>query len=149
MGHIADAVRSHDAAALKKLFSPRAREKAADLDRGLSYFLATFPSGKITWKSVVTDSSDYTKLSRKTEELFSLYKISAGGKEYSLFFADFTVNDADDPKNVGLYALGAAPYVANAHSTSGTNNPFYVWTSSFDFDSGVTSGNPGVYVPQN
>jgi len=33
MQHIADAVKNHDAAELKKLFSTDAREKATDLDR--------------------------------------------------------------------------------------------------------------------
>ena len=42
---IADAAQNHDAAALKKLFSQRARQKAADLDGGLKYFLSAYPSG--------------------------------------------------------------------------------------------------------
>ena len=51
MQHIAEAVKAHDAAALKKLFAPRAQEKATDLDGGLAYFLSIFPSGKMTWKT--------------------------------------------------------------------------------------------------
>ena len=35
MRHIAEAVKTHDAAALKKLFSPNARAKATDLDLSL------------------------------------------------------------------------------------------------------------------
>ena len=57
MRHIASAVKSHDAAALKKLFSARAREKATDLDSGLDYFLSVFPSGRMTWKSITTNSA--------------------------------------------------------------------------------------------
>ena len=49
MQHIADGVKDHDAAALKKLFSRTARENAIDLDGGLKYFLSFFPSGKMTW----------------------------------------------------------------------------------------------------
>ena len=59
MQHIADAVKNHDAAALKRLFSRTAREKATDLDRGLKYFLSIFPSGKMTWKSEGTGSTEY------------------------------------------------------------------------------------------
>jgi hypothetical protein len=37
------------------------------------------------------------------------YKLSVGGEEYRLFFADITVNDLLDPEDVGLYALGRDP----------------------------------------
>jgi len=50
MQRIAEAVKNHDTAELKKLFSQAARQKAIDLDRGLRYFLAVFPSGRITWR---------------------------------------------------------------------------------------------------
>jgi hypothetical protein len=58
MQHIADAVKSPDAAALKKLFSVCAREKATDMDSGLKYSLSVFPSDRKTWKSEGTPSSE-------------------------------------------------------------------------------------------
>jgi hypothetical protein len=129
MQHIADAVRSHDAAALKKLFSTRAREKATDIDSGADYFLAVFPSARMTWKSVTTNSVyDFTS-SKQTEELLAAYH--------------------DDPENVGLYALGVAPYTTDPYSAPGTKKPFYVWLASFKPDGGVATGIPGIFVPES
>ncbi len=149
MQHIADAVKNHDVAALKKLFSPPAQEKATDLDGGLEYFLSVFPSGRMTWKTVAIHTSTDSKFSKQTEEVFSLYKVSAAGKEYLLFFADFTVNEIDDPRNVGLYALGVTPYTTQTETASGAKKPFFAWEGSFQVDAPKAPGDPGIYVPQD
>ncbi|MEJ1231365.1 MAG: DUF5104 domain-containing protein [Galbitalea sp.] len=148
MQRIADAVKDHDAAALKKLFSKTARQKATDLDGGLKYFLSVFPSGRMTWESQGTDSGGINEYPKETVELYASYKVSSGGKEYELYFADFTVNTAEDPDNVGLYALGVMPYTADPYTASGAPKPFYVWTSQFNSGKPNEPGTPGVYVPQ-
>ncbi len=149
MQGIADAVKDRDSAALKNLFSTRAREEATDLDGGLKHFVTVFPSGPMTWKVVTTNSATHTEFLNKTEVLFSLYKVSAGGKDYFLFFVDYTVNQVDDPTNVGLYALGITPYTTDTETASGAKKPFFAWEASFQVDPPTVSGDPGVYAPGN
>lgn len=149
MQHIADAVKSHDAAALKKLFSSRAREKANDLDSGLAYFLSVLPSGRMTWESEGTGSAGYNVYPTETEAALAFYKVSANGKEYTVYFDDLTVN-TNDPKYVGIYALAVGPYNPEpATSPTAESDAFYVWANSHNLgDNDVVTGPPGVYVPQ-
>ena len=149
MQRIADAVKNHDAAALKKLFSKTAREKATDLDSGLKYFLSVFPSGRMTWESEGTGSGGINEFPKETKELFAYYKVSVQGKKFDLYFADFTVNTAVDPDNVGIYALGVTPYTAHTRYPSGALKPFYKWSGSFQNGKPSDPGTPGVYVPQD
>lgn len=148
MQHIEDAVKGHDAAALKKLFSKTARAKASDLDGGIEHFLSFFRSG---FKNLGEpdggpgefDADDFGK---RTVELLGDYEVRMKGKLYDLYFADFTVNQIEDPNNVGLYALGVAPYNAHGftHPTA-ASKAFNAWTSQFSTKSGKL-GPPSVYV---
>ena len=153
MQDIADAVKHHDAAALKAMFSPRALEEAADLDDGLDYFLSLFPNG-LQWKSWNgTAAERQYKDGKLTEVLLEEFKVSADGHEYGLFIAEFTVNEVIDPDNVGLYALGATPWPDDHDSwlrdeTSGAAKPFYAWARSIHADESDEVGYPGVYVPE-
>ena len=144
MQQIADAVKGHDAAALKKLFSRTARENSTDLDGGLKYFLSFFPSGKMTWELDSFASGGYGD----TQAVYMYYKVSANGKKYDLYFADFKVDSGVDPPNAGLYALGVTPYTTDPLTASGTAKPFYVWAGAFDNGNYNDPGTPGVYVPQ-
>ncbi len=149
MQHIADAAKNHDAAALKALFSARAREKAIDLDGGLTYFLSAFPSGHVTWK-IEGGAPGAAEVNEHgyTEEVYANYEVSANGKKFDLYFADLTVN-ANDPKNVGLYALGVTPHTAHPFTASGGKKPFDLWASQFELDdNNVVKGDPGVYIPK-
>jgi len=150
MQHIADAVKDHDAAALKKLFSPRARENATDLDGGLTYFLSAFPSGPVTWKTQGTADSGGNVFSKHITELFGNYEVSADGTKYDLYFAYLSVNDFH-PDEVGMYALGVVPAADDGFTASGAKMPFTMWASQFDIDekTNTATGNPGVYVPKN
>lgn len=149
MQHIADAVKNHDAAALKKLFSPVAREKATDLDSGVKYFLSLFPSCRMTWKSEGTGSGGINEYGKKTVELFANYEVFADGRKYDLYFADFTVNQVEDPNNIGLYALAVAPHNAEPYTKpTASSKAFNAWAGQFENVNGKTTGNPGVYVPQ-
>lgn len=144
MEKIAAAVNSHDAGALEALFSKRALEKAAKIDAGLDYFLSLFPKGGLTWKRDGVGSEGATEHGKRTELLQANYTVSAGGKDYFLFFADFTVNDVYDPDNVGIYGLGVTPRTDDRNS--GTTEPFSWWASSIEADESNAVGYPGVWV---
>ena len=148
MQNIVDAAKDQDATALKKLFSPRARENATDLDGGLTYFLYAFPSGPVTWKTQGTGNTGEDESVKHATELLGHYLVSADGKEYELFFAYFTVNDFH-PDEVGLYALGIEPYDAEPYTSSGSIKPFPLWVSQFNIENHTATGDPGVYLPQN
>lgn len=150
MQYIADAVKSHDAAALKKLFSPRAVDKATDLDSGLKYFLSVIPSGKLTWETRGTGLTSDTEGFKQATELYGNYRVSVNGEQYSLHFAYFSVDDFDR-HNVGIYALGIAPRADYGYTASGARTPFAEWFSQFDISdtTHTATGDPGIYVPKN
>jgi hypothetical protein len=147
MQEIADAVNSKDKAALKALFSARTVEQATDLDQGLDYFLSFFPNGGLVWEqdSLGSDAKVDSN-GNETELLEAHYKVSAEGNDYWLVFKDFTVNDAIDPDNVGLYGLGVAPWTENPQT--GPARPLFVWAGSIDIDGPGENGYPGVFVPE-
>lgn len=146
---IEDAIEDNDADGLKALFSPTALEQATDLDDGLHYFLSTFDSGRITWESAGIHSASATEGSKQTIALFCSYNLVADGKKYELYFAYYPVNDVVDPQNVGMYALGVAPHEEDRFTASGEPKPFYKWQGSYQFRDHVSSGVPGVYIPQS
>jgi hypothetical protein len=151
MQQIVDAVNSHDAAALKAMFSPRALEQATDIDEGLDYLFSLFANGGLTsnWQIKPAAERQY-KNGKLTEVLLVEYNMSADGHVYSLFFADFTVNDVIDPDNVGLYALGVTPW-PEGHQwwtlEAPSTEPFFTWVESIHADESDENGYPGVYVP--
>lgn len=146
---IADAASNHDAAALKKLFSPLAQQKAKDLDSELKYFLSAYPSGRLTWQTQGNGLEGSNELVRRATEVFGNYEASVGGKKFDLYFAYIPVNDfhAD---NIGLYALGVVPSTDSGYTATGDKKPFDLWASQFgiDDDTNIARGDPGVYVPQ-
>jgi hypothetical protein len=79
-------------------------------------------------------------------QLWAFYEVSSGGKEYDLFFPDFSVN-TKDPENVGIYALGITPHTASTRTASGEPRPFYVWASKYDLGMYATA-TPSVYIAQ-
>lgn len=150
MQHIADAVREHDAATLKQLFSPAAREKAIDLDGGLTYFLSAFPSGPVTWTTEGTGDTGDDEFFKHDLELFGFYDVSANGKKYLLHFVYISRNDFH-PDEVGIYALGVEPYDPDPYTASEAPKPFFEWARQFGIDekTHAATGKPGVYIPQN
>lgn len=145
MEQVAAAVNSRDAAALKAMFSPVALEQATEIDERLDYFLSFFPNGGLTWKRETANSSGHNYYGKKTELVMASYTVSADGNDYWLFFADFTVNEVENPDNVGLYALGVTPWTEDR--LSGPAEPFRHWTGSFTIDESDDDGYPGVYFP--
>jgi hypothetical protein len=152
MQQIVDAVNSHDAAALKAMFSPRALEQATDIDEGLDYLFSLFPNGGLisNWQLKPAAERQY-KNGKLTEVLLVEYNVSADGQDYSLFFADFTVNEVIDPNNVGLYALGVTPWPEDHQwwtLETPSTEPFFAWIESIHADESDENGYPGVYVPR-
>jgi hypothetical protein len=151
MQHIADAVKHHDAAALTKLFSPRARAKASNLDSGLKYLFSIFPSGRMTWKIDPggPGGTGFSKSSKQVLETMAYYNVKANGKTYLLFFADVTT-DNFQPHNVGIYAIGVARNNSEdsaEYTASGDPTPYYDWIDTIGIDNlGDTIGDAGVYV---
>jgi len=149
MRHIADDVKHHDAGALEALFSKSARAKAPDLDGGVEKFLSFFPSGFTSWsdpdggpgESDVSDGNG-----KLTVLLDGNYKVHANGKTYGLLFVDYAANTWH-PDNVGLYALGVAPY--NAYPTTkptAASNAFFDWAGQYDMKNAEATEIPSVYV---
>ena len=142
MEKIAAALNDQDAAALKSMFSPVALAKATDIDTRLDYLLSFFPNGGVTW--VREPGSGEGTPAQGTELLKEYYKVSADGVDYSLFFAFFTVNEAD-PDNVGLIALGVSAW--SDDRGSGPSAPFYSWAGTMTIDGRNESAYLGVYFP--
>jgi hypothetical protein len=138
---IADAITDQDADALKELFSPRALEQATDIDAQLEYLLSLFPPGsEISHDLTSLEAPMSIEDGRTTEMVTAVYKVTAGGQDLWLFFADYTVNDPE-PDKVGLYALGVAPRTELQESEA--ELAMYEWNGQFALDAGT----PGVYVP--
>jgi Domain of unknown function (DUF5104) len=150
MGRIADAVNHHDATALKKLFSNAARAKAIGLDSGVKALLSAFPSGITSWKQTEDSPGENieTDFGKETLLLSGYIKVQANGKEYELNFLDYAVNQIDDPNNVGLYAIGVAPYTTDPYTSSGAKKPLEAWDSQFGEKDHQATGDPGVFISQ-
>lgn len=142
MGQIVAAITDQDAAALKEQFSPLVRERAIDIDAGLDYLLAFFPSGELAWDVNGVDTSERISYGTRTEVLWCYYDVVVDGQEFAMFFADFTENTID-PDNVGLYALGVISMPDSWESDEA--QAFIDWGSRFD-ETG--RGVPGIYVPE-
>jgi len=149
---IADDVTHHDAGELKELFSKSARAKAPDLDGGVEKFLSFFPSGFTSWSDPdggpgETDVSDGG--GKLTVLLGGEYKVHANGKTYQLTFVDYAANTWH-PDNVGLYALGVAPF--NAYPTTkptAASNALSAWAGQYfkiKTKNAEATGIPSVYV---
>lgn len=94
------------------------------------------------------NSASETAGPKQTLALFCSYNLVADGEKYELFFVYYPVNEVVDPQNVGIYALGVAPHEEERFTASGEAKPFYMWQGSFQSTEQVTSGDPGVYIPQ-
>jgi hypothetical protein len=144
MEQIAAAVNNHDAAALKALFSPLALKNAPTIDDDLADFLSLFPNGGLTWKRGGVLREGRFSLGETTELLKAYYTASADGKDYDLFFADFTLNQYFNPGNVGIYGLGIMPLTEDYEV--GPAELFYHWAGAIQPDLSDEDGYPGVYV---
>lgn len=144
MEQIAAALNTHDAAALKAMFSTDVLERTPQLDMGLDYLFSIFPNGGITWAqdtaaNIPVQGSTYLDAGKLTEWVQGNYRLSVDGNEYWLFFSGATVNE-NNPGDVGLESLGVTPWVEERYSDmSGPAGRFWSWTNAARY--------PGVYVP--
>jgi hypothetical protein len=145
MRQIADALESHDAAALEGLFSTHARDRATDLDGAMDYLFSLFSTDDITWTVHKIVPYNQAESGKKTEFVKATYRVSAGDEDYRLFFSDFTVNDLVNPDNVGLYALGVVPWTEDP--VYGCVDPFFDWACSMSLDGSTEDGYAGIFVP--
>jgi hypothetical protein len=142
MEQIAEAVNSHDAAALKALFSPNALLKATDIDERIDLVLSFFPDGMLSWES---DSLHGIGTDGRGIELLNVpVTVFTHDEKYELFFADFTTDWAD-PTNVGLYGLGVTPWAEDRRG--GASGEFSSWAGAMTVDETNEYGYPGIYVP--
>ena len=146
MDEIAEALNTHDAAALKDMFSPYALEHATDLDESLEYLLSFFPNGGLAWERYTVNQSKETQAGKQSAALWARYTISADGTDYRLFFADFIAND-ENPAKLGLYGLGITPLTED--SISPADMGFRYWAGGIGLHSDGEYGYPGIYVPDD
>ena len=142
MAQVVEAINARDVAALTAMFSDYARaDYAAGIDRGLDYLLSVLEDGDLVWDEEDGGSHASESWSDGGRELFvgSSFRVTSGGKAYSLAFDEYTVNESR-PDNVGLVALSAVL------STESENSPLEVARSSWrgsDAPPGVFIGDDG------
>jgi hypothetical protein len=145
MVEIVDAVNNQDAAALKGMFTEYALNEYSDeIDEGLEYLLSLFPDGDLVWEDPEYQSPVSESFADRKRMIMvpALYDVSAGGKDYWLFFSFYIVNDID-PANIGIYGMGAAPRTET--KSSGPEGVFFSWAGSI---SRHRDNDPaGVYMP--
>jgi hypothetical protein len=146
MAEIVDAINTQDAGALKEMFTDYARTEYSDeIDDGLQYLLSMFPDGDLVWENPDYRPGHSPAYSdgKATIVVGASFEVSAGGKDYWLYFSLYTVNDPD-PDNRGIYGLGAYP--RTERGDSGPEGMFVEWAVSVssNYDE---NGPPGVYIP--
>ena len=142
---VSDDLNIQDNVGLQERFTDYAiAQHPAAIDNEVDELFRLFPDGDIVWDPlseepnvrVATDGDDETIL------LLPVYRVSSGGKDYWLFFADFTVNTID-PDNMGLYALGVAPRTESGDSPQ--EQALFAWADTFDV---AASTPPGILISQ-
>ncbi|MBN9141694.1 MAG: DUF5104 domain-containing protein [Micrococcales bacterium] len=145
MEQIGAALNDRDVAALKGMFSPYALGKAADIDAGLEYLLSFFPDGGVTWKLRTIGSEGQRSFGTRTDMLQAYYIVKAGGRQFTMFFADVTVNEGGSADRAGIYAMGVSPYTDTLDV--GPAQLFFSWAGAMSVDEKFEMAYPGVYVP--
>lgn len=135
MADIVEDLNTQDVSGLRvEKFTERAHtEYAAELDDELEELFSLFPNGDLTYQEL-TDGPVVREVAEGDEEtilLLPIYAIRSGGRDYWLFFADFTVNTID-PDNLGLYAVGVAPRTESGDSAQ--EQALFAWAESFDVE---------------
>jgi len=109
------------------------------LDDEVDELFTLFSDGDMVWEGLAEEPEVRVAADGGNEAilLLPIYRVSSGGREYWLFFADFTVNTID-PDNLGLYAVGVAPRTESEDSPQET--ALFAWADSFDVDASTPTG---------
>ena len=140
-----DQLNHQDPIGLRDLFSKYVRrEYATTIDDGLNKLVAFLPGGDVVLKGerVALTVREKPGSAGKTTLLLSTYRVSSGGTDYRFLLAQFTEN-AVDPSNVGIYAIGVAPWTELGDSAA--EKALSVWSDSFTVDASTA---PGIHLPQ-
>lgn len=142
---VLDELKEEDNLGLKERFTQYAQaEHATEIEHGITELYSFFPGGDV----VAPDQQDAPVVREKTDNgqkqllLLSTYRVSAGGTDYWLFCADFRENSVD-PSNLGIYAIGVAPWTESGDSPA--EQALFAWADSFDVDA---SAPPGILISQ-
>jgi hypothetical protein len=146
MARIVEDVTSQDVSGLRvEVFSEYAQtEHAAALDHEIDALYAFVSSEDVTWRLRDEPLVVREKVEGDDEAilLLPIYEVTSAGKDYWLFFADFTVNTID-PNNLGLYAVGVAARTETGDSSQ--EQALFAWADKFDVDATTP---PGILIPQ-
>jgi hypothetical protein len=148
---IVAALNAQDPSALRQLFSPYALENSVDIDAGVDYLLSVFPSGELSWSDDTVapfqlDSSAETRAGSKSEILRCNYKISAGGRDFWLYFSEYRVNELADGDWTGLFKLGVTEWTEDREE--GFGGELARWASASGSGPNSEDALPGIYIPK-
>lgn len=137
---VGDDLNIQDPVGLRERFTETAQtEYVSALDNEIDALFALFPGGDLTWRPLDAQPVVREQVDGNDEAilLLPIYQVSAGSKDYWLFFADFTVNTID-PRNLGLYAIGVAPRTETGDSPQ--EQALFAWADTFDVDATTPAG---------
>lgn len=145
MTQVVDALNSQDAAALKEVFTPRARmDYWAEIDAGVAYLLSLFPDGDVVWLDPEAEplvGPWHNQHGTHAVWVSSYYRVASGGEEYQLFFEGWSENEID-PNLAGVSGMGAVP-AANENDPRNTNLDAAIrsWQVALD-----DTGQPSIFM---
>jgi hypothetical protein len=146
MEKVVEDVTAQDVSGLRvEVFSEYAQtEHAAALDDEIDALYSFVSSEDLTWQLRDEPLAVREKVEGDDEAilLLPIYEVTSGGKDYWLFFADFTVNTID-PTNLGLYAVGVAARTPSGDSPE--EQALFAWADTFDVDASTP---PGILISQ-
>jgi hypothetical protein len=146
MEKVVEDLTAQDVSGLRvEVFSEYAQtEHAAALDDEIDTLYAFVSSDDLTWRLQNEPLVVREKVEGDDEAilLLPIYEVTSGGKDYWLFFADFTVNTID-PSKLGLHAIGVAARTETGDSPQ--EQALFAWADTFDIDATTP---PGILISQ-
>ncbi|MBO4688161.1 MAG: DUF5104 domain-containing protein [Clostridiales bacterium] len=99
-----EAMEKKDAKAIRKLFSPRARSRASDLDEGIEYLFAVCGGEKIKAGQDNKSSTEHIEKGKNTWELHAYCFFTIGEHEYMVNWTEYLKYDEDE-RIIGIYSI--------------------------------------------
>ena len=144
LNQIVSELNTRDIEWLQESFTKNARsEQTTEINDGITALIAFFPQGDVVAQDqqaapTVRETTDSTG---RRLMLLSSYRVSAEGVQYWLFCADFRENP--DPNDVGIQAIGVAPWTASGDSAA--EQALFSWGDTFDVHASTP---PGIFISQ-